>query len=155
MQEFKKFMLRGNVIDLSVGIIIGGAFNKIVSSLTGDIITPLVTLLIRNFYKGDESFSGLNYVFDEATNLAVNVGTFLTYILDFLLTGIAIFILVKVINRFNDKLKKPAPPAAPTTKKCPYCKTDISIDATRCAFCTSDQPEPEAEENAGEAAAQA
>ena len=154
MQEFKKFMLRGNIIDLSVGVIIGGAFNKIVSSLTADIITPLITLLIGSFYTGEDGFSGLNY---EINGNKINAGTFITYILDFLITGVAIFILVKVINKLNDKVKKPVAPAAPTTKKCPYCLNVIAIEATRCAFCTSDQPEPEeeSEETAGETAAQA
>jgi len=151
LQEFKKFMLRGNIIDLSVGVIIGGAFNKIVSSLTADIITPLLTLLIGSFYKGENGFSGLNYYINE--NLSINVGTFITYILDFLITGAAIFLLVKLINKLNDRMKKPVAAAPPTTKKCPYCLSEISIEATRCPFCTSEQPEPELEPNEDDAAA--
>jgi len=136
LQEFKKFMLRGNVIDLAVGVLIGGAFNKIVSSLTADIISPLITLLISQFYSGD--FSGMNYVINE--NVSINLGTFITYIFDFLITGIAIFLLVKGINKMNTTFSKPAEAAAPTTKKCPYCLTEIAIEATRCPQCTSEQP---------------
>ena len=144
LKEFKTFMLRGNIIDLAVGVIIGGAFNKIVTSLTGDIITPLLTLLISQFFSGD--FAGMNYVINE--NVAINLGTFLTYVFDFLITGAAIFLLVKGINKANAAFAKPVEKPAPTTKKCPYCLSEIPIEATRCSQCTSEQPEEEKEEEA-------
>ena len=135
LKEFKAFMLRGNVIDLAVGVLIGGAFNKIVSSLTADIISPLITLLISQFYSGD--FAGMNYQINK--DVSINVGTFITYVLDFLITGMVIFLLVRTINKLNERVK-PTVAAAPTTKKCPFCLTEIALEATRCPNCTSEQP---------------
>ena len=132
--EFKKFIMRGNVLDMAVGVIIGGAFTAIVTSLNTDILTPLLGLL------GGTDFSYLTLTLgsgEEAPVLAY--GSFITAIINFLVTAFAIFCLVKLINTLSDRLSKkeePAP-AAPTTKECPYCKSQIAIAATRCPNCTS------------------
>ena len=134
MDEFKKFIMRGNVLDMAVGVIIGGAFTAIVTSLNTDILTPLLGLL------GGTDFSYLTLTLgsgEEAPVLAY--GSFITAIINFLVTAFAIFCLVKLINTLSDRLSKeeePAP-AAPTTKECPYCKSQIAIAATRCPNCTS------------------
>lgn len=129
LKEFKEFTMRGNVMDLAVGVIIGGAFGKIISSLVGDILMPLIGLII-----GGLDFSGLAFI---VGNAAVKYGSFIQAVIDFIIIAFVIFILVRAIN----KMQKPAPaplPAAPTTKDCPYCFTAIPIPATRCPNCTSE-----------------
>ncbi|MBP2652515.1 MAG: large-conductance mechanosensitive channel [Firmicutes bacterium] len=139
LKEFKEFAMRGNVLDLAVGIIIGAAFSKIVSSLVNDILLPLVGLLL-----GRIDFSNLFINLSEIkyTTIAMaknagaptlNYGLFINSIVDFLLVAIAIFFLVKSIN----KLKR-TQPTAPTEKICPFCFSKINIMATKCAFCASD-----------------
>jgi len=128
LKEFKEFALRGNVIDLAVGVIIGGAFGKIVSSLVGDVLMPLIGLV-----SGGINFSDLAFTVGNAT---VKYGAFLQSVVDFLIVAFVVFLLIRSINR----MKKPAPaaaPAEPTTRECPYCFTTISIKATRCPHCTS------------------
>lgn len=133
INEFKKFILRGNVMDMAVGVIVGGAFTAIVTSLNQDILTPILGIF------GGTDFSNLVLKLgsgEEAPVLAY--GNFITAVLNFLITAFVIFCLVKGINTLGDKLKhKEEKPKAPTTKKCPYCKSDIAIDATRCPHCTS------------------
>lgn len=136
MEEFKKFIMRGNVMDMAVGVIVGGAFTAIVTSLNKDILTPILGVF------GGIDFSHLSLTLGEGEAAPVLAyGNFITAILNFLITAFVIFILVKAINVLNDRLTKkeePAPePEAPTTKTCPYCKTTIAIDATRCPHCTS------------------
>ena len=116
IKEFREFINRGNVMDMAVGIIIGGAFTSIVSSLVEDIINPILGL-----------FGGMNF------------GKFISAVLNFLIMALVIFTLMRVMNSAAEKLNhnKEEKPAAPTTKKCPYCKTEIAIDATRCPHCTS------------------
>lgn len=133
MAEFKKFILRGNVIDLAVGVIIGGAFQAIVNSLVEDIIMPVVGIVL-----GQVDFSKLAFEIGDAT---VTYGKFITAIINFLIMAFVIFLLVKGINKVSDKLSKPEEEAATTTKVCPFCKSEISIDATKCPHCTSDLPE--------------
>lgn len=132
--EFKKFILRGNVMDMAVGVIVGGAFTSIVTSLNQDILTPILGVF------GGTDFTHLTVKLgsgEEAPVLAY--GNFITAIINFLITAFVIFCLVKFINKLGDKMKKKEEtPAAPTTKKCPYCKSDIAIDATRCPHCTSE-----------------
>ena len=129
MEEFKKFINRGNVMNMAVGVIIGGAFTSIVNSLVNDIINPILGV-----------FGGLNFseyslpLKGEAT---LNYGNFITAVINFLIMAFVIFLLVKVVNKLTEKEEKPAPPAAPTTKKCPFCKSEIDIEATRCPHCTS------------------
>lgn len=143
LKEFKKFALRGNMIDLAVGIIIGGAFSSIVNSLVNDIIMPLLSVLTKNI-----DFSNLFIALDgkyyktielakEANVATVNYGTFISGVLNFLIMAFVVFLMVRWIN----KLKKPEAPAAPTTKQCPHCFTDIHIKATKCPNCTSDVSE--------------
>lgn len=129
-EEFKKFISKGNVMDMAVGIIIGGAFTSIVSSLVNDIINPLLGL-----------FGGMN--FDQlAWNITGDVtlyyGKFITAVVNFLIMAFIVFILVKVMNTAMSKFQKEEAPKAPTTKVCPYCKSEIAIEATRCPHCTSE-----------------
>lgn len=140
-QEFKKFAMRGNVIDLAVGVVIGGAFGKIVASLVADIIMPLVSLVMggMDFAGKFVSLDGNTYptiaAAQEAGVATLNYGLFLMAIIDFLIIAFAIFIVVRAIN----KMKKPEEPVAeePTTKECPFCKSQVAITATRCPHCTS------------------
>ncbi len=137
--EFKKFAMRGNVIDLAIGVIIGSAFGKIISSFVSDVIMPLIGLLIG---KVDFSSLFINLGAEKYSTLAeaqaagaptLNYGIFINAVVDFLIVAFVIFLVVRGIN----KLQKPAPVAAPTTKKCQFCVTDIPIEATRCPHCTS------------------
>jgi large conductance mechanosensitive channel len=146
--EFKKFALRGNVIDLAVGVIIGGAFQKIVTSVINDLIMPFVGLFTggTNF---TDKFVVLKYPTEvqehyltlkaaqEAGATIFAYGAFITAVIDFLIMAFIIFLLVKGINKLSEVGKKKEEPVAPTTKKCPYCLSEISIEATRCAHCTS------------------
>lgn len=140
LKEFKKFALRGNMIDLAVGIIIGGAFSSIVNSLVNDIIMPILGLFTNriDFTNWFIALDGKDYATLEAAQAAgaatVNYGLFLSGILNFIIMAFVVFMLVRWIN----KLKKPEPAADPITKKCPYCLTDIDINATRCPNCTSE-----------------
>lgn len=140
LKEFKKFALRGNMIDLAVGIIIGGAFNSIVNSLVNDMVMPLLGVFTKNI-----NFSNWFIALDggdysslqdaEAKGAAViKYGLFLSNILNFIIMAFVVFMLVKWIN----KLKRPAEQAAPTTKKCQYCYSDIHINASKCSHCTAD-----------------
>ena len=133
--EFKKFIMRGNVLDMAVGVIVGGAFTAIVTSLNKDVLTPVLSVIL-----GGTDFTALQVVLgsgEEAPILAY--GNFITAVINFLITALTVFCLVKIINTVSEKMakKKEEAPAAPTTKKCPYCKTDIAIEATRCPHCTS------------------
>lgn len=132
--EFKKFITRGNVMDMAVGVIVGGAFTSIVTSLNKDILTPLLGIF------GGTDFSYLTVVLGSGEDAPVLAyGSFITAIINFLITALVIFCIIKLMNAVGDKLKKKeeAAPAAPTTKKCPYCLSEIPIEATRCAHCTS------------------
>lgn len=135
MAEFRKFIMRGNVMDMAVGVIVGGAFTAIATSLNKDILTPLLALF------GGIDFSYLQLVMGEGEEAPVLLyGNFITAVINFLITAFMIFLLVKGINGISDlftkKEEEPAP-AAPTTKECPYCKSTIAIAATRCPNCTS------------------
>lgn len=140
-EEFKKFALRGNVVDLAIGVIIGGAFGKIVTSLVNDIIMPPIGLLLggMNFADLFIDLSGHGYATlaaaQEAGAATLNYGIFLNAILDFIIVAFVVFQVVRMMNRLQRQ--EAAPPAAPTTKPCPYCATDIPIKATRCPHCTS------------------
>lgn len=142
--EFKKFISRGNVMDLAVGVIIGGAFQAIVSSLVNDIVMPVISLIT-----GGLDFSAWKIMLSEGENAAsINYGNFITAVINFLIMAFVIFCFVKFMNSLNEKLvKKPeAEPAAPTTKICPFCKSEVNIDATRCPHCTSELTEEVAAE---------
>ena len=146
ISEFKTFIMRGNVIDLAVGVIIGGAFQKIVNSLVNDIVMPLISLLtgcidFSNWFLvlGEDDFATAAAA-KEAGVATLNYGTFLSTALDFLIMAFVIFLIIKGINSVTEKFKKEKTeePAAPTTKVCPYCKSEIDIAATKCPHCTSD-----------------
>ena len=142
-KEFRDFIARGNVIDLAVGVVIGAAFGRIVTSLVDGIIMPPFGLLL-----GRIDFSSLFYVLDASKGIPLSLadakakgipviayGQFINEIIAFLIIAFAVFILVKQVNRIKSAVDKPAP--APTTKECPFCASTISIKATRCANCTS------------------
>lgn len=134
--EFKEFIMRGNVIDLAVGVLIGGAFQAIVNSLVDDIIMPVISI-----FTGKIAFDELKVVIGEGDFAAtLNYGKFISAIINFLIMAIVIFLIVKAINKVASKVSKPAEeaPAEPTTKVCPFCKSEIAIDATKCPHCTSD-----------------
>ncbi len=136
LKEFKEFISRGNVMDMAVGIIIGGAFTGIVNSLVNDIINPLIGMI------GGTDLTGYALVLkDDAT---LNYGSFLTAIINFLIMAVVVFIMIKTINTMSKALtrkKKEEEPAAPTTKVCPFCKSEVNIEATRCPHCTSELSE--------------
>jgi large conductance mechanosensitive channel len=139
-KEFRAFIMRGSVIDLAVGIIIGGAFGTIVSSLVKDIIMPPIGLLLGkiNFADLYINLTGTAYptlkAAQEASAATINYGLFINNIINFLLIGVALFFVIKAVN----KMKRPEPVAAPTTKECPYCLTQVPLKATRCPACTSE-----------------
>lgn len=126
LKEFREFAMRGNVLDLAIAVIIGGAFGKIISSLVNDVLMPLIGLAM-----GGVNFSELAITIGEAS---IKYGAFIQSIIDFVIVAFVIFMIVRTMNRF--KKTEPAP-AAPTTKDCPHCFTSIPLKATRCPNCTS------------------
>jgi large conductance mechanosensitive channel len=139
LKEFREFAIKGNAVDLAVGVIIGAAFGAIVSSLVNDVIMPPIGRLL-----GGVDFSSLFVVLGhgsypslkaakEAGAATINYGVFLNTVINFLIVAFAVFLLVKGMNR----LKREAPAAAPSTKDCPFCATSIPVKATRCPHCTS------------------
>lgn len=131
IEEFKTFIMRGNVLDMAVGVIIGGAFTGIVTSLNNDIITPILGIF------GGVDFSGLKLTL--RGDCALAYGSFITAVINFLITALVLFCLIKVINTLAKKIQKSdeVTEAPATTKICPYCKSEIAIDASRCPHCTS------------------
>jgi large conductance mechanosensitive channel len=139
-KEFKEFIMRGNVMDMAVGIIIGAAFGKIVSSFVNDVLMPPIGKLLGGvdftglfITLGEGSFDTLKAA-KEAGVATLNYGMFLQALIDFLIVAFAIFIMVKAVN----KMKREPAPAPPSTKECPFCLTAIPIKATRCPACTSE-----------------
>ncbi|MBR4763555.1 MAG: large conductance mechanosensitive channel protein MscL [Lachnospiraceae bacterium] len=128
MKEFKEFISRGNVMDMAVGIIIGGAFTAIVTSLVEDIITPIIGMI------GGFDFSSFVVT---VNNSNIAIGKFVNAVINFLLIAFVLFSVIKALNKAASIVKKPEEEAAPTTKMCPYCKSEIAIEATRCPHCTS------------------
>ena len=146
-KEFKEFAMRGNVIDLAVGVIIGGAFQTIVKSLVGDIVMPLIGLITKNDFatKFIQLTDRKNPVatIEEATEAGISIltyGNFISAVINFIIMAFVIFIFIKLLNKLTSLGKKEEveEPAAPTTKVCPFCKSEIAIDATKCPHCTSD-----------------
>jgi large conductance mechanosensitive channel len=142
LKEFKEFAMRGNVLDMAVGIIIGAAFGKIITSFVSDILMPPIGLLLGriDFSNLFISLSGQHYATLSAAKAAgaatVNYGLFFNTVLDFLIVAFAIFILIRQVNRF--KRQQEVPPSAPATKECQHCFSIIPIKATRCPHCTSE-----------------
>ena len=128
LTEFKEFISRGNVIDLAVGVIIGGAFSAIVTSLTDNIIKPLINCIGGAEVQGKIHLVGDNYI---------DYGSFISAVINFLIMAFVLFLLVKAMNKMMSLGKKKEEPA-PTTKDCPYCFSKISVKATRCPFCTTE-----------------
>lgn len=160
IKEFSDFIARGNVIDLAVGVIIGGAFQKIVSSLVDDIFMPIVSILtggidfsnwfvVLSFKEYDKEAINTLAKAKEAGLATLNFGTFISAVINFFIMAVVIFLIVKAINKVNDVKnlihKEEEEEAAPTTKICPFCKTEIDIEAVKCPNCTSDLPEEENE----------
>lgn len=131
IQEFKEFAVKGNVMDMAVGIIIGGAFTAIVTSLVNDIISPLIGLLVKM------DFNALTWT---VLGVEIKYGAFIMAVVNFLIVALVLFSIIKAMNKASEMMKKPEEetPEAPTTKVCPYCKSEIAIDATRCPHCTSE-----------------
>ena len=151
MKEFKEFVMRGNVVDMAVGIIVGAAFSTIIKSLVSDVIMPPIGLLL-----GNVDFANLFVVLKEGAEtgpyssladaqavgaVTINYGVFVDTVISFVIVALAVFLLVRNINRL--KREEEAPPAEPTTKECPYCLSVIAIKATRCPHCTSELGMPE------------
>ena len=141
IQEFKTFALRGNVMDMAIGVIIGGAFSGIITSLTDNFINPILNLVT----------GGQSYTLQDVAGFA---SSFLSALVNFIIMALVLFCLLKGVNKLMSLGKKKKEAAAPTTKKCPFCKTDIAIDATRCPHCTSMIPEEVAEPETAEIAAE-
>ena len=143
LKEFKAFIMRGNVLDLAIAVIIGGVFGKIITSLVNDIIMPPIGLILgkvdfRNLYinLSDASFATLADA-QKAGVPIIKYGAFINTIIDFLIVSFIIFLVVRAANRLQKKLQE-EPKAAPSTKECPYCISTIPIKATRCAHCTAE-----------------
>ena len=133
IKEFKEFITRGNAMSMAVGVIIGGAFTAIVTSLNEDIITPILGIF------GGVDFSNLSVKLGSGENAPVlGYGNFITAIINFLITALVIFLIVKALNTMSEKMKKQEEAAPATTKTCPYCQSEIPIKATRCPQCTSE-----------------
>ena len=145
IKEFKEFINRGNVVDMAVGVMIGAAFKSIVDSVVADLISPLIGMIFQ------QDFSTLKIVLREPImdadgvtvlkeQLSINYGAFIMAVINFFIIAVILFLMVKMINGLRDGIKKPveAVEEAPTTKICPYCKSEVDIEATRCPHCTSD-----------------
>lgn len=130
LKEFKEFAMRGNVMDMAIGVVIGGAFTSIVNSLVGDIITPLIGIIT-----GGTDFSDLKIVLTEESSFGY--GAFITAIINFIIIAFCMFLVVKAMNKLRDLRKKEPEAEAPPARTCPYCKQEIPDDATRCHHCTS------------------
>ena len=142
LKEFKEFAMRGNVLDMAVGIIIGAAFGKIITSLVGDVLMPPIGLLLGeiDFSKLFINLSGQHYASladaKAAGAATINYGTFINTVIDFVIVAFVIFLLIRQVNRLK---RQPEPaPAVPTTRECPFCLSVIPIKATRCPHCTSE-----------------
>ena len=161
-KEFKEFIMRGNMLDMAVAVIIGGAFGAIITSLVNNILMPLIGLALGGSADFSNAFIVLKKPLEngnppvpetlaeaqEAGFTCLGYGAFLSSIITFLIMALCLFLVVKAFNKAKDLRKKEEEEAAPTTKKCPFCKSEIDIEATRCPHCTSELPEEEKEEAA-------
>jgi large conductance mechanosensitive channel len=139
LKDFKEFAIKGNMLDLAIGVIIGGAFGKIITSIVNDLIMPLLSLVTGKIDFANLFFAlnGKHYATIAQAKVAgvatLNYGQFITAVIDFLIVAFTIFLVVRQLNRF----KKKEAPVASKVKECPYCKTDIALEASRCPNCTS------------------
>ncbi|MBQ6401696.1 MAG: large conductance mechanosensitive channel protein MscL [Firmicutes bacterium] len=133
MKEFKEFALKGNVMDMAVGIIIGAAFTAIVTSLVDDLINPIIGLFCG------KDFSNLAATFFDG-QVTLKYGSFIMAVINFLIVALVLFCIIKAMNKATSLKKKEEEEEEPTTKVCPFCKSEIAVDATRCPNCTSEQP---------------
>lgn len=130
LQEFKEFAMRGNVLDMAVGVVIGAAFKAIIDSVVNELISPVIGLIFKS------DFSALKI---QIGDVAIGYGAFLTAVINFIIVALVLFIIVKAANKLSTlKKKKPEAVKAPETKKCPYCLSEIAVEATRCPHCTSE-----------------
>ncbi|QEG40290.1 large conductance mechanosensitive channel protein MscL [Roseimaritima ulvae] len=143
LQEFKKFALKGNMIDMAVGIVIGGAFSSVISSLVKDVITPPLGLLTEQV--DFESWTitlrqevEANGDTEAVAPVTLDIGSFVNALISFLIVAMAIFIVIKIMNRVREQFEADETTPTPTTKKCDYCKLEIPLAATRCGHCTSE-----------------
>lgn len=143
-EEFKKFALKGNVMDMAIGVIIGSAFGAIVTALTTSFINPLINSIGGAEVAGSIRLPWVDYSnldAEAAAALSLDYGAFITAIINFLIIAIILFVMIKAMNKIMSIGKKKEEEPAPTTKKCPYCKSEIAIDAVRCPHCTSELKE--------------
>ncbi|MBQ2287729.1 MAG: large conductance mechanosensitive channel protein MscL [Lachnospiraceae bacterium] len=131
LEEFKAFALRGNVIDMAIGVVVGGAFTAIVTAVKDNFIMPIIEFIMGNA------------AYTEA-DIKTFIAAIISSIIYFIITAFVLFCIIKAINKASELGKKKEEPEAPTTKVCPFCKSEIAIDATRCPHCTSEQPAEEA-----------
>ena len=142
-KEFKEFAMRGNVLDMAVGVVIGGAFGKIVTSLVNDIIMPPIGLLVSKVDFAQVCFDlrhGCFTTLDAAKTVGattVNIGAFINVVINFIIVAFAIFMFVQLVQRLKQKALAQPAPSAPTTKSCPFCCSKVPLGALRCPFCTS------------------
>ena len=127
-EEFKAFAMRGNVLDMAVGVVVGSAFTAIVNSLVGDVINPLIGLFFNNDF---------SEVLVKIGDVHLKIGSFISAIINFLIVAFVLFVVIKFDTSLHKKPEAPAEPEEPTTKVCPYCQSEISIKAVRCPHCTS------------------
>ncbi len=147
MKEFREFISRGNVVDMAVGVIVGGAFSTIVNSLVNDIIMPVISIATGKIdfssmfiALNGEHYASLN-AYDRLSFFVLQgLAVFIQNVIQFLLIAFVLFMVIKGINKAHDTFEKPKPAEAPTTKICPFCKSEIPVDATRCPHCTSELP---------------
>ena len=133
-EEFKAFALKGNMMDMAIGVIIGGAFSTLVTSLTDNLISPILGIL------GKVNFDAMMWEVFGDGKLVFKYGAFITAVINFLIMAFVLFCLLKAVNKLTALGKKPEAPAEPTTKTCPFCCSEIPIKAVKCAHCGSDQP---------------
>lgn len=146
IQEFKEFINRGNVVDMAVGVMIGAAFKGIVDSVVNDLFSPIIGVIFKQDFSTlkivlKQAVLAADGITEEAPEVAIRYGAFVMAVINFLIIAVILFLMVKMINSLRDigKKREEEIPAIPTTKICPYCKSEIAIDATRCPHCTSDQ----------------
>lgn len=143
IKEFKEFVMRGNVLDLAIGIIIGAAFSAVITSFVNDILMPPIGMVLGgvDFSNLFISLDGVDYeslaVAQEAGAATINYGLFIMAVIDFLIVALVLFLIIRQVNRLRATEEEEAP-AEPTTRECPYCRSEIAIEASRCPQCTSE-----------------